>query len=80
MIPPPVCIVLRFCVVVIGDGFEKIDTVKMRDNGIMYALSRYGDLHHQCKMPSQCNGYRGEQTRSTELVPFVCGVRPHFLL
>ena len=80
MIPPTVCIVVRFCVVVIGDGFEKIDTVKMRDNGIMYALSRYGDLHHRCKMRSQCNGYTGEKTWSTELVPFVCGVRPQLML
>ena len=51
----------------LGDGFEHMDTEQMRDNRIMFSLSRYGDIKSRCTRSTMCNPsrYIGKQGAKT---------------
>lgn len=39
---------------VVGEGFDIIDTVKLRDNRVLYSLTRHGYQRGNCTVDNYC--------------------------
>ena len=53
-----------YCIIaVIGEGFDQIDTQKLRDNKVLYTLTRHGLNKGNCSVENYClsRKYMGKQ-------------------
>ena len=58
------CDLLVYCILaVIGEGFDQIDTQKLRDNKVLYTLTRHGLNKGNCSVENYClsRKYMGKQ-------------------